>query len=55
LREHDLKVIAFPLHATQIFQTLDLSLFGVLQRKPQDKLPLGNDDLVITEVNICSG
>jgi hypothetical protein len=44
LREHDVKVITFPPHTTQVFQALDLSLFGVLKRKLQYKLPLGNDD-----------
>jgi hypothetical protein len=44
LREHDVKVITFPLHTTQVFQTFDLSLFGVLKRKLQYKLPLANDD-----------
>jgi hypothetical protein len=47
LREHNVKVITFPPHTTQVFQTLDLSLFGVLKRKLQYKLPLGNDDQVL--------
>jgi hypothetical protein len=47
LREHDVKVITFPPHTTQVFQALDLSLFGVLKSKVQSKLPLGNDDRVI--------
>jgi hypothetical protein len=47
LREHDVKVITFPLHTTQVFQALDLSLFGVLKRKLQYELPLGNDDRVV--------
>ena len=47
LREHDVKVIAFLPHTTQVFQTLDLSLFGVFPRKLQYNLPLGNDDQVL--------
>jgi hypothetical protein len=47
LREHDVKVITFPPHTTQVFQTLDLSLFGVLKRNMQYKLPVGNDDRVV--------
>jgi hypothetical protein len=47
LREHDVKVITFPPHTTQVFQALDLSLFGVLKRKLQYKLPFGNDDRVV--------
>jgi hypothetical protein len=45
LREHNVKVITFPPHTTQIFQVLDLSLFGVFKRKMQYKLPFGNDNL----------
>jgi hypothetical protein len=47
LREHDVKVITFPPHTTQVFQAIDLTLFGVLKRKWQDKLPLGNYDRVV--------
>jgi hypothetical protein len=47
LREYDVKVITFPPHTTQVFQALDLSLFGVLKRELQYKLPLGNDDRVV--------
>jgi hypothetical protein len=47
LREDDVTVITFPPHTTQVCQALDLSLFGVLKSKLQDKLPLGNDDRVI--------
>jgi hypothetical protein len=47
LREHDVKVIPFPHHTTQVFQALDLSLFGVLKRQLQYKLPRGNDDRVV--------
>jgi hypothetical protein len=47
LREDDVKVITFPPHTTQVFQALDLSLFGVLKRKLNYNLPLGNDDQVL--------
>jgi hypothetical protein len=40
-------MITFPPHTTQIFQALDLRLFGVLQRKLHSKLPLGNHRLVV--------
>jgi hypothetical protein len=40
-------MISFPLHATQIFQTLDLCLFGVFKRKMQYKLPFPNDNLTV--------
>jgi hypothetical protein len=46
LREHDVKVIILLPHTTQLFQALDLSLFGALQAKLQYQLPLGNDDRV---------
>lgn len=46
LSEHQVKVITFPPHTTNIFQMLDLSLFGVLKRKMHYKLPLGDDDSV---------
>jgi hypothetical protein len=45
LREHNVKVITFPPHTTQIFQTLDLCLFVVFKRKMQYKLPFTNDNL----------
>jgi hypothetical protein len=47
LREHDVKVITFPPHTTQVYQALDLSLFCVLKRKLQYKLPRGNGDRVV--------
>jgi hypothetical protein len=47
LREYDVKMITFLPHMTQIFQALDLSLFGVFKRKLQYELLLGNDDLVV--------
>jgi hypothetical protein len=47
VREHKVKVFAFPPHTTEIFQTLELSLFGMLKRKLPNKLPFGNDDLMM--------
>jgi hypothetical protein len=47
LRDHDVKVITFPSHTTQVFQALDLSLFGALKKKVQYPLPLGNDHQVL--------
>jgi hypothetical protein len=47
LRDHNVKVITFPPHTTQIFQTLDLYLFGVFKRKMQYKLPFANDNLTV--------
>jgi hypothetical protein len=46
LKEHDVKVITFPPHTTQISQPLDVSRFSPLKKKSQEKLPLGNEDLV---------
>jgi hypothetical protein len=43
LREHNVKIITFPPHRTQIFQALDLCLFGMFKRKMQDRLPFVND------------
>jgi hypothetical protein len=47
LRNHNVKVITFPPHTIQIFQTLDLCLFGVFKRKRQSKLPFANDNLTV--------
>jgi hypothetical protein len=47
LREHDVKVMTFPPHTTQVSQALDLSLFGLLKKKLPYPLPLGNDDQVL--------
>jgi hypothetical protein len=46
-REHDVKVITFSPHMTQLFQALDLSIFGILKRNLQYKLLLGIDDRVV--------
>jgi hypothetical protein len=47
LREHNVKMITFPPHTTQIFQTLDLCRFGVFERKMQYRLPFVNDSLTV--------
>jgi hypothetical protein len=43
LRDVRVRVISWPPHTTQIFQELDVSLFGVLKRKGQYKLPIEDD------------
>jgi hypothetical protein len=48
LRDHNVKVITFAPHSTQIFQTLDLYLSGVFKSKIQFKLPFANDSLNLT-------
>jgi hypothetical protein len=40
LTQHGVKVITFAPHTTQIFQMLDLSLFGIFKRRQQYHLPL---------------
>jgi hypothetical protein len=40
LRDHNMKLITFPPHTAQIFQNLDLCVFGVFKRKMQEKLPV---------------
>jgi hypothetical protein len=44
LTEARVRVITFTGHTTQIFQVLDLKLFGVLERRPKSELPFENDD-----------
>jgi hypothetical protein len=46
-RDHSVKVITFPPHTTQIFQTPGLCLFGVFKRKMQYKLPFANENLTV--------
>jgi hypothetical protein len=43
LSEARVRIVTFAPHTTQIFQTLDLSLFGVLKRRGQYQLPFGDD------------
>jgi hypothetical protein len=44
LRDNNVNWIIYPPHTTQIFQVLDLCLFGVFKRKMQYKLPFANDN-----------
>jgi hypothetical protein len=44
LADHLVKVITFPPHTSQIFQCLDLSLFGNLKKRMNYKLPLETDE-----------
>jgi hypothetical protein len=46
-RDHNVKVITFPPHTKQIFQTPDLCLFGLFKRKMQYKLPFANGNLTV--------
>jgi hypothetical protein len=50
LRDDNVKMITFPPHTTQIFQTFDLCLFGVFKKKMQSKLPFANDSLTMNFV-----
>jgi hypothetical protein len=53
LTEARVRVIAFASHATQVFQVLDLTIFGVLKRVPTYELPFEDDNStvkVITKV-----
>jgi hypothetical protein len=43
LRDAKVRVITWPPHTTQIFQQLDISLFGVLKQRGQYKLPFDDD------------
>jgi hypothetical protein len=38
------RVITFTPHTTQIFQVLDVTLFGVLKRRPRDQLPFEDEN-----------
>jgi hypothetical protein len=44
IADHQVKVIAFPPHTTQILQSLDLSLSGNFKKKMNDTLPLDSDE-----------
>jgi hypothetical protein len=53
LTEARVRVITFEPHTTQVFQVLDLTLFGVLKRCPRDELPFDENNAtvkVITKV-----
>jgi hypothetical protein len=47
LTEARVRVITFAPHTTQIFQTLDLTLFGVLEHQPRYDLPLDDDTATV--------
>jgi hypothetical protein len=47
LADYYMEVVIVPPHTTNIFQCLDLSLFGVLKKKMNSKLPLRSDDSVV--------
>jgi hypothetical protein len=40
-------VISFAEHITQVFHVLDLSLFGVLKRRPRHELPSENENATV--------
>jgi hypothetical protein len=44
IADYQVKVITFPPHTTQIFQSLDLSLFGNFQKKMIYTLPFESDE-----------
>jgi hypothetical protein len=44
LTEAMVRIITFAPHATQVFQVLDLNLFGVLKRCPRYELPFDDDN-----------
>jgi hypothetical protein len=48
LTEAGVRVITFAPHTTQVFQVLDLTLFGLLKRCPRYKLPFDNDNTTST-------
>jgi hypothetical protein len=47
LTEARVRVITFAPHTTQIFQILDLTLFGVLKRQPRYDLPFDDDTATV--------
>jgi hypothetical protein len=47
LTEGSVRVITFAPHTTQIFQVLDLTLFGVLKRRPRYELPFDDDNATV--------
>jgi hypothetical protein len=47
LTEARVHVIAFAPHTTQVFQVLDLTLFGVLKRRPRYELPFDDGNAIV--------
>jgi hypothetical protein len=50
LTEIRVRVITFAPHTTQIFQVLDLTLFGVLKRHPRYELPFENGNATVEDI-----
>jgi hypothetical protein len=48
LTEVRVPVIAFAPHTTQVFQVADLTLFGVLKRRPRSGRPFIDADAIVT-------
>jgi hypothetical protein len=44
LRDARVRIITWPTHTTQIFSQLDVSLFDVLKRREQERLPFDKDN-----------
>jgi hypothetical protein len=47
LTKAQIRVITFALHATRIFQILDVTVFGVLKRRVGDKLPFEDEKEIV--------
>jgi hypothetical protein len=47
LTEASVRVITFALHTTQIFQLLDLILFGVLKRRSRYEMPFDEHNAIV--------
>jgi hypothetical protein len=47
LTEANVRIITSAPHTTQIFQVLDLTLFGVLKRRPRYELPFDDDNAMV--------
>jgi hypothetical protein len=47
LTEARVRVITFTPHTTHIFQVLELTLFGVLKRRPRNELPFETDNSTV--------
>jgi hypothetical protein len=50
LTEARVRIITFASHTTQIFQILDLTLFGILKRRPRYQLPFENDNAKVKRI-----
>jgi hypothetical protein len=45
--EARVRIITFAPHTTQVFQVLDLALFGVLKRRPRYEVPCEHDKATV--------